>query len=59
MSLIRYSLFRDRAKGTFLINASLIAAGWPRLAMIVEPDTSIVASLPAVLLVFLNNSIKP
>jgi hypothetical protein len=32
MSLIRHSLFYGRAKGAFLINAFLDAAGWPRLA---------------------------
>jgi hypothetical protein len=44
-------------KGVFLINAFLEAAGCHD-SQIVKPDTSIIAGLPAVLLVFLGNRIK-
>jgi hypothetical protein len=53
MSLIQRSLFCDRAKDAFLINAFLM----PRVGLdsqIIVPDTSIIAGLPAVLLVSLK-----
>jgi hypothetical protein len=45
------------ANGAFLINAFLDAAVGLD-SQIIVPDTSIIAGLPAVLLVFLENRIK-
>jgi hypothetical protein len=53
MSLIQHSLFCDRAKGAFLILMPQVGLD----SQIVEPDTSNLAGLPAVALVFLKTSI--
>ncbi|HEU4445748.1 MAG TPA: hypothetical protein VFR94_13825 [Nitrososphaeraceae archaeon] len=56
MSLIRLLLFCDKATGAFLISA----LPTPQVGLdsqIVEPDTSLIAGLPAVSYIFSRNGI--